>query len=68
MNLTNAVVVMMLQDSNRWSAVKSYAERNNISEYSALETAANKIEPIENFDDTLTVNFADAMYNWLIAQ
>lgn len=59
---------MMLQDSNRWSAVKSYAERNSVSEWQALEAAAGKIEPIENFDETLTVNFADSMYNWLIAK
>jgi len=67
MELNNAVIVMMLQDENRWGAVKTYAATNDMTEYSAIETAAKNVL-IEPFDETLNVSFADEMYNWLIAQ
>jgi len=64
MELNDTVILILLKDSNKWEAVKGYATRNHVSEIEALNLASKNIEPIEPYDETLAINFADAIYNY----
>lgn len=66
MELNAAVVFILVMDTNKWAAVKANATRNSITEQEALSNASKEVV-IENYDYSMVVEWADALYNWLQA-
>lgn len=63
MTLTDNIIIILVRDPNKWAAVKGYCERNNTTEIEAMELASKDVN-IEPYDDSLAINFADAIYNF----
>ena len=67
MELNSDIILLLVLDYNKWKAIKCHAIRNDINEIQSMHAAFTSLKDtdlIANYDPTLAINVADAIYNY----